>query len=521
MVYAMRGIATRSHKATIRLVMVIGVLSATLFSIATSAQASNVIQNYTDSSINAPGGITTGPDGALWFTNSGNSSIGRITTSGAITNFTDPTINKPTGMTTGPDGAMWFTNEGNYSIGRITTGGVVSNFTDPSINDPVSITSGSDGALWFINKGTGTIGRITTSGLVSSYSDTSISNPLTITAGSDGALWFTNNGNNSIGRITTSGVVSNFTDPTIDGPYGITAGPDGALWFTNGTGNTIGRITTTGTVTSFSDSSISAPGEISVGSDGALWYGNCANSCTSVGRITTGGDVFNYSDPSINSPGGLVDGPDGNMWFSNFGNNSIGEITVGVPYVVASPAAAFSGSQIGLSGSGFAAGEKVKVSWNTGLSSPKSDALCSAVASGGGTFSCGATIPDAADAGAVGAHTITATGKTSHAKATTTFTLFSTKITPGSQWTLRIYSFGFCEVQTFSTGGTFSSDQGGDQGTYTNKKTSVTEAWTAGVLSGENWSGKYSSTYQRYQAPNGSGNIPGTVTLSPGAAAGC
>ena len=34
-----------------------------------------------------PGAITAGSDGALWFTNGGGASIGRITTSGAITDF--------------------------------------------------------------------------------------------------------------------------------------------------------------------------------------------------------------------------------------------------------------------------------------------------------------------------------------------------------------------------------------------------------------------------------------------------
>jgi virginiamycin B lyase len=33
-------------------------------------------------------GITAGPDGALWFANSANNSIGRITTKGKVTNFT-------------------------------------------------------------------------------------------------------------------------------------------------------------------------------------------------------------------------------------------------------------------------------------------------------------------------------------------------------------------------------------------------------------------------------------------------
>ena len=75
-----------------------------------------------------PGAITAGSDGALWFTNGGGASIGRITTSGAITDFVNGgQINEPTGDCLGmPDGVLWFTNYPLNTIGRITTSGVVS-----------------------------------------------------------------------------------------------------------------------------------------------------------------------------------------------------------------------------------------------------------------------------------------------------------------------------------------------------------------------------------------------------------
>ena len=38
--------------------------------------------------IDTPVNITSGPDGALWFTNYVNNSIGRITTAGAVTEYT-------------------------------------------------------------------------------------------------------------------------------------------------------------------------------------------------------------------------------------------------------------------------------------------------------------------------------------------------------------------------------------------------------------------------------------------------
>ena len=57
-----------------------------------------------------PNGITAGPDGALWFTETAGSKIGRITTTGAITEFPVPTPGPLSlgGITAGPDGALWF-----------------------------------------------------------------------------------------------------------------------------------------------------------------------------------------------------------------------------------------------------------------------------------------------------------------------------------------------------------------------------------------------------------------------------
>lgn len=193
------------------------------------------VSSYSGIQINFPQQITTGSDGALWFTNFGfgNGSIGRITTSGAVTNYTDPSIGCPGGITAGPDGALWFTNGCDpYSIGRITTSGVVSIYTDPSIDDyGGQITSGPDGNLWFTNPGTNSIGSITTTGTVTNYTDPSIDDPGAIATGPDGALWFTNEGPESIGRITA--VPSLSISPT--------SGPAGTPVDVSGTGYTPGE----------------------------------------------------------------------------------------------------------------------------------------------------------------------------------------------------------------------------------------------------------------------------------------
>ena len=299
----------------------------------TSGTAGAAVTDFSDPSIAHPESITAGPDGALWFTNEGNSSIGRITAAGSITNYTDPSISEPFNITAGPDGALWFTNLGNHSIGRITTAGAISNYSDPNYShyssQPLDITAGPDGALWFTN-GDHTIGRITTTGQITDYpvpTSGDADNPYGIAAGSDGAVWYTDANGNAIGRITTGGAVTVYTDPIISQPDGITAGPDGALWFSNEGTGTIGRITTDGAVSDFTDPSIAAEGGITAGSDGALWF----DADGAIGRITVAGHFTIYTDPSFNfgtsAPQDITAGPDGAMWFAEVPYDSIGRIT--------------------------------------------------------------------------------------------------------------------------------------------------------------------------------------------------
>src|SRR5437870_5492426 len=103
-----------------------------------------------------PSAITTGPDGALWFTELGGN-IGRITTTCVVTAFTAPTAKRGE-IAAGPDGALWFTYV-RGKIGRITTTGAVTEFTIPPENSSAGgITTGPDGALWFTESVSGKIG---------------------------------------------------------------------------------------------------------------------------------------------------------------------------------------------------------------------------------------------------------------------------------------------------------------------------------------------------------------------------
>ena len=381
-----------------------------------------VVTNYIGTGIDEPGGITSGPDGALWFTNPGNDSIGRIATNGTVTNYTGVGIDQPVGITSGPDGALWFTNWGNNSLGRITTSGVVSNFTGAGVDMPYGITAGPDGALWFTNEtDPGSIGPSRQREWCPTSQDRD-ANTSEITTGPDGALWFTNVNNDSIGRITISGVVSNFPG-TGSEPLGIVSGPDGALWFTNSDSNSIGRITTAGVMSDYVGTGIEFPISIVSGADGALWFTN-ANS-NSIGRITTAGAVANYTGPGIYFPYGITAGSDGALWFTNRTYpGSIGRIT-SVPEVSVSPASGAPGKTVAVSGTGYSSGEQVNVTYTNGLANrdPAKITICSAIVGTDGTFKCLGHIPPSSVAGAIGDHSVRATGKTTLATAKTTFNL--------------------------------------------------------------------------------------------------
>jgi sugar lactone lactonase YvrE len=209
-----------------------------------------------------PEGITTGPDGNLWFVEQNVSQIGRITPSGVITKFSIPGESFPGTTTNGPDGNLWFTEQNGNKIGRITPSGVITEFLIPTAASvQLGITSWPDGNLWFTESAGNQIGRVTIAGAFTEFPiPTAGSAPLVITTGSDGNLWFsecacTNRaGSRMIGRITTAGVITEFPIPTAASqPSGIVAGPEGNLWFTEQLNGKIGRVNAvtflTGTVT--------------------------------------------------------------------------------------------------------------------------------------------------------------------------------------------------------------------------------------------------------------------------------
>jgi virginiamycin B lyase len=203
-------------------------------------------------------GLASGNDGALWMTSTSAPAvsdlipdlIARIALDGNVSLFTLKPFSYPQGITSGPDGNLWFaelgdgTGDGVSQIGTISQLGQIRQFALPNtLFYPRRIAVGPDRALWFTcNQGTDAIGRITVNGDITAFPLADGIGPAGITAGPDNNMWFVETSGNALARITPAGEVTEFLLPTPGAaPLDITTGPDGNLWFTESAGDKVGR----------------------------------------------------------------------------------------------------------------------------------------------------------------------------------------------------------------------------------------------------------------------------------------
>ncbi len=336
--------------------LVAALIGATAIAATSAAQAgatAGTITNYPIPLETTPYGMTTGPDGKIWFVDSGNhvggTFIGRLATTGAIAS--SDLVKLPSSVlglaaTTGPDGNMWV--EQDNVIDKVPVGvSLTSEITEYPLGSGTggygSIVPGPDGRLWF---GWNTqIGAITTSGEIKGYPTNSSGSVSGVTVGAEGKLWYGEG--NAIARMDTeghTGAGNEFPLPAGDsGINGLVLGPDGNIWFSIASPAAIGRITPAGAITTFpTPTPNSLPFGLAVGPEKKIWF--VERNGDAVGVIpttaTSGTDITEYPVGFSNT--GLeyiTAGPDSRMWFNEFNRSSLGAITTEVAAPAGPPAA--------------------------------------------------------------------------------------------------------------------------------------------------------------------------------------
>jgi virginiamycin B lyase len=201
-----------------------------------------------------PRGIVAGPDGAMWFTESGADQIGRITGDGTITEYPLPSRSQmhafPDGITLGPDGAVWFTETLYGGLGRIdvTTKAITEHPIEPRNGGAGLLVKGPDGAVWF-GSWDPTLGRMTTAGKTTFFPVSPEAEQVNaLIAGPDGRLWIADDRSAAILRVTTKGAVSLLlTVPGVpakdwEALGGMAVGNDRSVWLATPSSNRILRI---------------------------------------------------------------------------------------------------------------------------------------------------------------------------------------------------------------------------------------------------------------------------------------
>lgn len=300
-----------------------------------------------------PSAITLGPDGNIWFVESG--TLASIDQAGNVQVLTLPKnyeAPKQKSITRGPDGAIWF--EAQYSetsyygtpynqavgVARILPDGTGFAFYPLSGityygSGITGMTEGPDGAVWFALGYSDVIDRVTPSGDITSFVPPHKARPWGIVTGPDGALWFTEPCNDNIARLSTSGKFTEYKLPgvpngsiTVDAFY-LAVGSDGALWSHEDRTDRVVRITTAGKITTSGYTLGGGSYELqsAVGFDDGFWYSNGDGlSSVSIKTLKPTHDLYLALShgPAV---GGVTADGSGNLWFTSLGGDAVVRVT--------------------------------------------------------------------------------------------------------------------------------------------------------------------------------------------------
>jgi virginiamycin B lyase len=299
-----------------------------LAALASPASATPRTTEYKLPEFSVPNGITTGPDGAVWVTDSSLGQIYRISVKGRIRTYELGEM--PTGITTAY-GSMWVADDGGDALHRVETDGSSTRIPLRDGSFPTAIVKGADGAMWFLETRGDAIGRLALDGTITEYPiPTPGTYPAELVLGSDGALYFGEALAGKVGRVTTDGTITEYTMPGDQAmPGAIVSAPDGSLYVSDRNNNTIDRMTTAGEFTdSFELPRENAdPGFMIAGPDGSLYISEHMTGVIS--KMSYDGTFTKKYRIPGGYPDALTAGPDGALWVNRGSDQAVVRLDIG------------------------------------------------------------------------------------------------------------------------------------------------------------------------------------------------
>lgn len=253
--------------------------------------------------------IINGPDGRLWF-RAGPNTIGRIEPDGRKRLYVRPRGKDVFGIVAGPDGHIWYCDSGSAVVGRVSTEGAFDvSEIKVRTRSPTHLSVHANGELWVASEANSAISVVATSGEVREVYSV---NSHGLVFGSDGCMW-------GVGRTRVFSLDAEgrtVFDMALD-PDGCLSSPvlsaSGELWFVDFERHCVSHLLPNGDVVEFSLGRERKPNYIAAGPDGVIW--GTVRGAGKIFRLAPDGSFSLLDAPQADS--GLTDivmGPDRNMW---------------------------------------------------------------------------------------------------------------------------------------------------------------------------------------------------------------
>jgi len=303
---------------------------------------------------NQPGGIAVDAGGNLFISDSGNSTIRKVTAAGVATtvagsagnvgstdgNAQNALFNQPGGIAVDNAGNLYVADTQNNTIRKVTAAGIVSTLagsagqagqadgagTNARFNQPWGVALDPAGNLYVADTGNDTVRKISPSGIVTTLAGSAgnvgsndgngvnaqFNLPQGIAIDSAANLYVADTSNNTIRKLTQAGVVS-----TLAGSAGNSGSSDGS-------GSRASFLQPNGIV-------VDSSGNIRIADSGNQLIRSVSASgvvSTIAGSAGNAGDANgNGNNASFNQPKGIASDSANNMYVADTGNNLLRKVT--------------------------------------------------------------------------------------------------------------------------------------------------------------------------------------------------